>query len=75
MPLTYDDRLEVDIKRHTDPVETWYTIYADLYDELNTYVQLKDPEDIAYIVDAIRQVYRLQDKLDDALERLESEVR
>ena len=75
MPLTYDDRLEVYIKRHTDPVETWHSIYSDLYDELNTYVQLKDPADVADIVEAIREVERLRDRLDEVADTLEYEVR
>lgn len=75
MPLTYDDHLEVDIKRHTDPVVTWTDAYSDLYHDINTYVQLKDPHEVVDIVDAILEVEKLRDRLDDVLEYLEYEVR
>lgn len=75
MPTSYDERLEVDIKRHTDPVVTWSDAYSDLYHDINTHVQLKDPLDVEDIVDALREVERLRDKVDDVLEFMEYEVR
>lgn len=75
MPMSYDDRLEVEIKRHTDAPRTWLDAYSELYSDLNTYVQMKDPLEVADIVDAIREVERLRDKADSVLEFLEYEVR